>query len=108
MVGLRPAAQRGLLQLHEVADLRALADVGLRPEVRERSEPRARCNVRTGDQAEVVDRDPSPICESAMRTWAWISQADPMRVCPSRITPGWMTVSAPISRPDRCRSWPGR
>ena len=39
----------------------------------------------------------SPISASAMRTCAWISQARPIRVGPSMTTPGWMTVSPPIS-----------
>ena len=38
VVGLRAAAERGLLQLDEVADVRVLADVRLRPDVRERPE----------------------------------------------------------------------
>ena len=38
MIRLRPAAERRLLQLDEVADVRAFADVRSRPQVRERTD----------------------------------------------------------------------
>ena len=98
MIGLRARAQRRLLQLHEISDLCAFAHHRLRPQMRKRADRRALCNTRTDDEAEVVDhrpdrRFPSP----TMRTWLWISQAAPIRLCPSIDTPGWITVSAPIS-----------
>ena len=80
MIGLRARPERGLLQLHEISDLCALADDCFRPQMRKRPDRRALCNPRTNDQAEVVDgrhgrRFPNP----TMRTWPWISQAEPIR-----------------------------
>ena len=44
VVGLGARAERRLLELDEVADVRLLADVGVRPQVRERADARAGCD----------------------------------------------------------------
>lgn len=53
--GLRSLAEHGLLQLHEVADLRARSDVRVAAQVRERSNGRPRLDDAVGDDAVIQD-----------------------------------------------------
>ena len=53
--GLRPGTDHGLLQLHEVADPRALADVGFLTQVREGSDTGVVADRRVADDGVVED-----------------------------------------------------
>ncbi len=55
MIRLRPLPQLRLFQLDEVADVRAFADVGVGPNLRERADLRRAGNARLADDAEIVD-----------------------------------------------------
>ena len=93
---LRSAAERGFLQLDEVSDVRVFADLdsGRRRANGPTLAPLEMCEFSITQKLLITTR--SSIDVSMTRTPEWISQPDPMRVWPSRYTPGWMMVSAPI------------
>ena len=58
VVGLAACAQRRVLELDEVADVRVLADVGARSQMRERTDDaRPAATVRIGDHRVIADDD---------------------------------------------------
>jgi hypothetical protein len=57
---LGPRSKSGLLQLDEIADLGALADGHIGPQVCERADPRIVCQRGVVDEAVVENDDPVP------------------------------------------------
>ena len=100
VAGLRPAPEPGLLQLDEVADARARADLGVR----------ARC-ARTARRSRLPQYASPTIrqwsstvtssasAESTMRTPEWMTARAPIVVRPWSDTPGRITVSGPTVTP---------
>ncbi len=57
MIGLGSASERGLLQLDEIANVRALPHFGRGPQVRERADACAHIDARVREDAMIEDRD---------------------------------------------------
>ena len=87
MVGLRSLAQLDLLGLDEVADVRALADLAARPQMRVRSDeslPALTCAPSMTHPGRTVT--PSSISESRITLYERIRQFPPIRVLPKSCT----------------------
>ena len=88
VIRLRAFAHVGLLELDEVADVGILADLGARPDMRERTEEAPASTVESVTTVWFRTHTRSPMVELTMRAPEWISQAAPILVEPSRKTHG--------------------